>query len=820
MITTSRSNPLDNDRLYVTREDAAGDPLGYITVAQLQTRIGTPFDLHDDVSSVLVVLDSADRVLVSDESESGDPNEYMTARNFFNGLRDVTNNDLDHNAVPNDSDRLFISDESVSADPVEYITVAELRTAIGGGGTTLSIAGLPEESSSDLADVDIMVIENVSESNIQRHLTMGSLSAFLADGTTITSAGGKLTAVGGGGGSDGVLDGGSYTGGTLTLERSVGADVTVTGLTEPFDLHDDVTTSITAMAANDRLLISDEGAAGDPNVWINFRNLLNSLRGITSSNNATPQGVDRLFITDESESGDPVEYITIDALRTAIGGSGAADGVVDGGSVAGTTLTLTRTVGADIAITGLPENALLILDENVTLHPTATSLDFAGAGVTCEITFATGVTCTIPGGGGAATVSLSTTCPSKPNYWQRMTAFRCLMSPRVATRTNTSPPLISSAPFGDVVNTNRTTPLDNDRMYVTREDAAGDPLGYITVAQLRTRLAGDDATLSIAGLPNQASTQLADTDIMVIENVSESNVQRHLTMGSLSAFLADETTITSAGGKLTAVADGVIDGGAVGAAGTLTISRTVGADIVITGLTEPFDLHDDVPNGNSTPHPLDRLVSSDESASGDPNEWLTIRDILDEMADSASTRLPSPVDADRFFVSDVSAGGRPLRFIETSELRAAIVTESSVEDVLFTDVEAIPDIAVGTTDASKFHSTGFTGWTGKTLITFNTGYHINTGAAAREIVTITMFVAHLTDLPQTASADATVVDSPGVAQNAISFSYTDRASEGNGESTGLHGVLKISFGRTGAGELLVATESNSSAFISAKAVAY
>ena len=64
------------------------------------------------------------------------------------------------------------------------------------GGTTLSIAGLPQESSSDLADNDLMVIENVSESNVQRRLTMGSLSAFLADGSTITSAGGKLTSVG------------------------------------------------------------------------------------------------------------------------------------------------------------------------------------------------------------------------------------------------------------------------------------------------------------------------------------------------------------------------------------------------------------------------------------------------------------------------------------------------------------------------------------------------------------------------------------------------------------------------------------------------
>ena len=61
--------------------------------------------------------------------------------------------------------------------------------------------------------------------------------------------------------------------------------------------------------------------------------------------------------------------------------------------------------------------------------------------------------------------------------------------------------------------------------------------------------------LSIAGLPNQASTQLADTDVMVMENVSEANAQKHLTMGSLSAFLADGTTITSAGGKLTAVAE-------------------------------------------------------------------------------------------------------------------------------------------------------------------------------------------------------------------------------------------------------------------------
>ena len=77
------------------------------------------------------------------------------------------------------------------AEGADLTATAVLPT--GGGGTALDIAGLPEQSSNDLADVDLMVIENVSESNVQRHLTMGSLSAFLADGTTITSSGGKLT---------------------------------------------------------------------------------------------------------------------------------------------------------------------------------------------------------------------------------------------------------------------------------------------------------------------------------------------------------------------------------------------------------------------------------------------------------------------------------------------------------------------------------------------------------------------------------------------------------------------------------------------------
>ena len=44
-----------------------------------------------------------------------------------------------------------------------------------------------------------------------------------------------------------------------------------------FDLHDDVPTELAAAASTDRLLISDEDEAGDPQKWISFANLLASI---------------------------------------------------------------------------------------------------------------------------------------------------------------------------------------------------------------------------------------------------------------------------------------------------------------------------------------------------------------------------------------------------------------------------------------------------------------------------------------------------------------------------------------------------------------
>ena len=117
-----------------------------------------------------------------------------------------------------------------------------------------------------------------------------------------------------------------------------------------FDLHDDVTTALTAISGTDRFVLSDESSSGDPNRYITHSQLLNGIRDIFTSNNAVPASTDRFYCSDESASGDPIEYLTFAQLETAI-----QDGTVDTVtmSVSGQTLTLTigRTVGIDLTAT-------------------------------------------------------------------------------------------------------------------------------------------------------------------------------------------------------------------------------------------------------------------------------------------------------------------------------------------------------------------------------------------------------------------------------------------------------------------------------------
>ena len=85
-----------------------------------------------------------------------------------------------------------------------------------------------------------------------------------------------------------------------------------------FDLHDDVTTALTAISGTDRFVLSDESSSGDPNRYITHSQLLNGIRDIFTSNNAAPAATDRFYCSDESASGDPIEYLTFAQLEAAI----------------------------------------------------------------------------------------------------------------------------------------------------------------------------------------------------------------------------------------------------------------------------------------------------------------------------------------------------------------------------------------------------------------------------------------------------------------------------------------------------------------------
>ena len=114
-----------------------------------------------------------------------------------------------------------------------------------------------------------------------------------------------------------------------------------------FDLHDDITTEVAAIAGSDRFVISDESGTGDPNRYVECRDILDGIRDILNVNNSTPATpLIGSTCSDESGTGDPMEYITLAQLSSGDSADGTVDTVTM--AVVGQILTLTigRTVGA------------------------------------------------------------------------------------------------------------------------------------------------------------------------------------------------------------------------------------------------------------------------------------------------------------------------------------------------------------------------------------------------------------------------------------------------------------------------------------------
>ena len=174
----------------------------------------TLFDLHDDVTAENKVVADADRFLVSDESVSGDPNEYVRA----------------------DSLASYIKQEADIAE-------VEANPSDNAGGGTLSKLKI------DGTTYAVSTAPNTGEENVQADWdeTNTGSDAFIKNKPTIPAA--QVQA-------------------DWSEADNTQADFIKNKPTTLFDLHDDVTAENKVVADADRFLVSDESVSGDPNEYV------------------------------------------------------------------------------------------------------------------------------------------------------------------------------------------------------------------------------------------------------------------------------------------------------------------------------------------------------------------------------------------------------------------------------------------------------------------------------------------------------------------------------------------------------------------------
>ena len=166
-----------------------------------------PFDLHEHVGTELATPATADRLILSDESASGEPNRYLELGDLSGFVLDIHERVGSEVQTVGDDDRFIRSAEAVSGDPTRYIEASDLRNYM------LQFHGALTELTS-LADTDRMMISDDSNANnLSRYLELGDLSSYV------------------------------------------------------LDIHERIGTELTDIADDDRLVITDESESGEPVRW-------------------------------------------------------------------------------------------------------------------------------------------------------------------------------------------------------------------------------------------------------------------------------------------------------------------------------------------------------------------------------------------------------------------------------------------------------------------------------------------------------------------------------------------------------------------------
>ncbi len=533
-----------------------GDSWEDVAVPAVET-----FDLHDDVSTVAAALADEDRMLISDESESGDPNRYVTLASlkpfFAFDLHDDVTTQL---TTLNNSDRMLISDESVSGDPNRYVTLATLKTFVA---DPFDLHDDVSTVAAALADEDRMLISDESESgDPNRYVTLASLKTFFTAG--LSSGGGNFdlhddvtTVIQALHNDDRMLISDESLVGDPNRYVALGA----LKLFFSFDLHDDVTTQLTTLHNDDRMVVSDESASRDPNRYVTLSTLKTfitaGLKNFDLHDDVTTvipslHNDDRMLVSDEGASGDPNRYVTLSTLKTFFtaglsSGGGSFDLHDDVTTAISSLHAEDRMLISDESVSGDPNRYVAVGSlASYLLFRTQGNAFYSSRSRRLQYVNNTGQWANVPGfhlnidvptqlvGSGLDPldkfVVADVSAANQPNRFITLQA----LDNRYAFDLH------------DDVTTQLTTLHNDDRMVVSDESASGDPTRYVTLATLKAFIGtGSTPTADPFDLHDDVTTELTtlhDDDRMVVSDESTSgDPNRFVKLSTLKTFVQPST---------------------------------------------------------------------------------------------------------------------------------------------------------------------------------------------------------------------------------------------------------------------------------------
>ena len=729
-----------SDRIVFSDEGSSGDPNRYITFTDFKSalNITTEFDLHNDVTTSATIADS-DRLLFSDESVSGAPNRYTTIANFKTALdipaEFVINDDVTTSATIADNDRLIFSDRSVSGSPNRYTTFANLKAV-------LPIPDVSGKADTNLQNIDTDLTTN-EKSTIRTRIGAGT-SSFDGNYNNLSH---KPTIPGVFDLHDDVSTSATISSNDRILFSDEGTDgdpnryttfanfksaLNIPAASTGFDLHDDVTVSST-ISDSDRLVFSDESESGDPNRYTTFANLRSALNIPAAAtgfdlhddvtNSATISNSDRILFSDEGEAGDPNRYTTFENFKSALNipsVSGKADVNLQNisSSLSDTQKSTVRSrIGAgdgnydnlsnkpsiptafnlhdDVATSASISSSdrILFSDEGTDGDPNRYTT-FANFKSMLNIPTAFDIHNDVAT---SATIADSDRiifsdegADGDPNRYTTFSNFKTALN------------IPSQFDLHDDVSTSATI-SGSDRILFSDESESGDPNRYTTFTNFKTAL----SIPSAFDLHDDVSTTATITDndrILFSDEDTADDPHRYTTFANFKAALS----IPDVSGKANTDLQN-IDTNLTNTEKATVRSRIGAGDGNYDNLSNKpsiptaFDIHDDVSTAATIAND-DRVIFSDESASGDPNRYTTFANFKSALNIPSSTPafdLHDHVDTsativndDRLVFSDESATGDPNRYTTFADFRTALNIPTSYP---WTNVTGKPDHLVAPT---------------------------------------------------------------------------------------------------------------------------